>query len=298
MNTFHPIVGQTCLLCHPVGPVAFDCVRFVAVRDGSAILCSESGKTPVTIGDVVLLYTDILCAAEPEGCFTATMICTDIDYLVDQVFWQHAGLLSDRLDARKLFEKLYVEPVQILHIGEDYTHAIAPWLDELVRLTTKGDYVKRFHRIQALWSFLADAIIPFIKVNQVRISPSQRERQQPMPPRHRHFVPLRSEARIVAGLFREDPVRHWTIKELSDRVHLSGSQLSRVFADAYGKTLMAYLTMIRVEELARLLRETDLLVEDAIEKVGWHSMSYAIRIFRRYIGITPGVYRRTHTTVI
>ena len=60
---------------------------------------------------------------------------------------------------------------------------------------------------------------------------------------------------------------------------------------------MAFLTMLRVEELARLLRGTDLLVEDAIKQVGWHSMSYAIRVFRAYMGMTPGAYRRTHNVV-
>jgi AraC-like DNA-binding protein len=52
--------------------------------------------------------------------------------------------------------------------------------------------------------------------------------------------------------------------------------------------------MLRVEELARLLRETDVLVGDAIGRVGWHSVSYAIRVFRAYIGVTPGAYRRAH----
>ncbi len=86
--------------------------------------------------------------------------------------------------------------------------------------------------------------------------------------------------------------------ELADAVHLSESQLSRVFAAAYGKTSMTYLTMLRVEELARLLRETDLLVDDAVGQVGWRNVSHAIRVFRAYIGMTPGVYRRTHNMVV
>ena len=79
---------------------------------------------------------------------------------------------------------------------------------------------------------------------------------------------------------------------LCDRVHLSDKQLVRVFVDAYGKTPNTYLTMLRVEEMARLLRETDTPVTQAMRRVGWHSRRHATDIFRRHIGVTPARYRR------
>ena len=281
----------------PIEAVAFDCVKVSLVREGSAILSSQIGQRVVTVGDAVLLCTNTLCAVEPEECFAVTIVYIDTDYLVDQVFWQHVGLLSDRLDAKELASKLYVAPVQLLHIGEQQLHEITPCLDELVVLTADDGYAERFYRIQSLWFALADKISPLVKVSSIRLSPSQRERQRPTMPRHRRFAPLRVEARRAAELLRDDLTHHWTVNELSSRVHLSESQLSRVFAEAYGKTPMAYLAMSRVEELARLLRETDMLVEDAVGLVGWRSMSYAIRVFREYVGMTPGTYRRTHNAV-
>lgn len=76
-------------------------------------------------------------------------ICIDTDYLIDQVFWQHSHLLSDRFDARELAGELYLESVQLLHLGGQLDQ-IAPWLDELACLTTTYRYAKRFNRIQAL----------------------------------------------------------------------------------------------------------------------------------------------------
>jgi AraC-like DNA-binding protein len=280
----------------PLEPVAFDCVKLAVVREGSAILYSQLGQQPITIGDAVLLCSNTLCSAEPEGRCTASIICIDADYLVDQVFWKHAGLLSDRLDARELVGRLYLEPIQLLRIGAQQLDRIAPWLDELICLTAQCSYFKRFNRIQALWFLIIDVISPFIKVSPMRLTPSQRERLRPTTPRHREFTPLRSEAMQAAALERADLSHHWTVRELALQVHLSVPQFSRVFAEAYGKTPMAYLTMLRIEELARLLRETDLRVEDAIAYVGWRSRSHAIRAFRTYIGMTPGAYRRTHNT--
>jgi AraC-like DNA-binding protein len=279
-------------------PRAYDCVRIAFIRDGSAILRSQLGQRPVTVGDAILLCTSTLCSAEPEGLFTVTTIYIDPDYLIDQVFWKNVGLLSDRLDARELASRLYLDPVQILHIGVQQLGRIAPWLDELATLTAECRYSLQFNRIQALWFLIADAIAPLVNVSPVRLSRSQRERLQPMMPRHRRFVPLRAEAIQAAELLRDDLARHWTTGELADAVHLSDSQLSRVFADAYGKTPMTYLTILRIEELARLLRETDLLVDDAVRQVGWRNVSHVIRVFRAYIGVTPGIYRRTHNTLV
>lgn len=294
VGAFQPIVVSTRSFHRPVGPVAFDCVKVIVVRDGSALVYSEFGQQPVKVGDAILLCTNTLCGCEPEGHITASTICMDTDYVIDQVFWQHVGVLSDRLDARELVEKMYVEPAQILRLGEQRAGMLMPWLDELTRLTVEGLYMKRFHRIQALWFSLADVIAPFVRVSPVRLTRLQRERICPTQPRHRRFVPLRIEARQAAQLLREDIAHYWTLDELARRVHLSSSQLARVFTDAYGKTPLAYLTMVRTEEFARLLRETDMLVETAMKQVGWQSRSHAIRVFRQYTGITPGSYRRTH----
>jgi hypothetical protein len=109
-----------------VGPVAYDCVKVIVVRDGSAVLLSEFGQKPVRAGDVVLLGANTLCGSEPEGHITVTTIYADTDYVLDQVFWQHASLLHDRLDAQEFAATVYTEPAQILRLGEDRAGMLMP----------------------------------------------------------------------------------------------------------------------------------------------------------------------------
>lgn len=118
---FHALIARTRTLHRPVGPVAYDCVKLIVVRDGSAILFSEFGQQPVRPGDVILLGPNVLCGSEPEEHITVTTIYADTDYVIDQVFWQHAGILHDRLDARGFTEKVYSDPAQILRLGEHRT---------------------------------------------------------------------------------------------------------------------------------------------------------------------------------
>lgn len=109
--------------------------------------------------------------------------------------------------------------------------------------------------------------------------------------RHRRFFPLRFEARHVANLLRGELARRWSLSELADAVHLSPSQLGRVFVDAYGKSPIAYLTMLRVERMADLLSETDLTIAIIASEVGWGDADFAARQFRRSVGVSPSQYR-------
>lgn len=290
-DTYSPIVVRTQTVHRPTGPLAYDCVRLIVVRDGKAILFSEFGRKRVRPGDVILLAANTLCASEPEGHVTVTTIYLDTDYVIDQVFWQHVGWLRDRLDAQEFAATIYTGPTQVLSLGEDRAGILMPWLDELAALSVDGRFVQDFYRMQSLWFSIAHVVAPFVKSSPIRTSPTQRATNWPTQPRSRRFAPLRSEARQAAELLRADPERHWSVTDLADEVHLSKSQVFRLFVDAYGKTPIAYLTMLRVERMAGLLRSTDAPIARIAREVGWGDSDFAARQFRRSVGVTPSKYR-------
>lgn len=288
---FAPLLARTRSNHRPSDPAAHDCVQVIVVRDGSAIVFSEFGEQPVTVGDVILLGANTLCGSEPEGHLTSTTIYADTDYLIDQVFWQHCGALRDRQDARELAETIYTEPSQILGIGEDRAGLLMPWLDELTMLSQERKPVANFYRMQALWFSIAHVLAPFIRTSEVRVSATQRATTWPSSPRIRRFSPLRMEARKLADLLRSDPERHWSVDDLARHVHLSKSQVGRLFVEAFGKSPIAYLTMLRTERMAVLLRTTDASITEIAGVVGWSDPDFAARQFRRNVGIAPSGYR-------
>jgi len=289
---FTPILARTRTAHAAIDPIAYDCVKVIVVRAGAALLFREFGAHHINIGDVVVLAANTLCGAEPESWVTATTLYLDRDYVVDQVFWQHAALLSDRLDAQDFADELYSEPAQILHLGEDRTGMLTPWLDELVALSLDGPTPEKFYRMQALLFAVLDVITPYVRTTMARWTPTQRKATLPGLPLHRHFSPLRVEVREAAEILRSAPEQGWTLKQLASAVHLSPSQLGRVSADAYGKSPMTYLMTLRAERLARLLRETELPIEAAMREVGWYSRGHAARMFRQAVGVTPTRYRQ------
>lgn len=294
-DRYQGLLARTRTFHCPVGPVAYDCVKVIIVRDGSALLFSEFGKRIVTVGDVVVLGANVLCGSEPEGHITTTTIYLDTDFVIDQVFWQHAWLLHDRLDAQRFTEAIYSDPAQVLRLGEDRTGMLMPWLDELVSRSIDGGFAHHFHRMQALWFSIADVITPFLKVTPIRESRTQRAHSRPTLPRCRRYAPARDEAHRTRATLASDIATNWTLDILSARVHLSPKQLSRVFTETYGKTPLAYLTMLRVGEMAHLLRETDLTIDAAARAVGWASRIRANEAFQQCVGMTQSEYRRRHS---
>jgi AraC-like DNA-binding protein len=256
------------------------------------VLFGELGTKTVAVGDVIVLGANTLCGGEPEGHVTITTIYADTDYLVDQVFWQHVGILQDRLDAQDFAAMIYTEPSQILRLGEDRAGMLMPLLDELVALSVDGRFVENFHRMQALWFSVAHVMAPFIATTPIRTSITRRLAGWPTLPRHRRFAPLRTEAREAAELLRSQPERQWSVSALASEVHLSTSQIGRLFVEAYGKSPIAYLTMLRAERMARLLRTTDTPIAMIAREVGWSDPDFAARQFRRTVGIAPSHYRR------
>lgn len=239
-----PIATFTSTHRKAIAPVAHDYVKVVFIRTGSLTLLSEFGECLAVPGDVAILGQSTLCAGEPVGHVTVTTVVLDPDYMIDQVFWQHASVLSDRFHAQRLAENIYAEPTQLLHLGRHRAEVLTPWLDELAALSTEDHPVKNFYRMQALWFSVAHVVTPFVRTTPIRRSSTQRATTWPTQPRLRRLTPLRTEARKIAELLRSEPARRWSISELADAVHLSKSQVGRVFVDAYGKSPIAYLGLL------------------------------------------------------
>ena len=101
-----------------------------------------------------------------------------------------------------------------------------------------------------------------------------------------------SAAQQAARLLAERPEHDWQLDELAALVHLSVSQLGRVFTRRFGQTPMRFLMYFRAHLLATLLRETDLPIAEAMSTVGWRSRGHAARHFKEVFGVSPSGYRK------
>lgn len=295
-GAYSPLAARTRSHHLPHDPVAFDCVKIIVVRAGSARVFSEFGRRHIKVGDVVVLAANTLCGAEPEGWITTTTLYLDRDYVIDQVYWQHAARFHTRHDASDFVDTHYAEPAQIVRVGEKRAGLLMPWLDELAALTIDGLTPEHFYRAQTCLFAVLDVVVPMLTTSEERMSSSQRIAEVPSAPRRRQFRASRAEARDTAKRLREQLDRRWTLADLAQAAHLSSSQLRRIFVEAFGQSPIAYLTMLRVQRMVELLRNTDAPIAVIAAEVGWSDPDFAGRQFRRNVGVSPSEYRRNSRT--
>ncbi len=105
-------------------------------------------------------------------------------------------------------------------------------------------------------------------------------------------------AQALAYLDEHYGDRNLGVGTLDKMFGVSSAYLSERFRAHTGQGIGDYLTSVRMMHACRLLRETDMTLEEIAESVGIVGSSTLIRLFKKTQGVTPGVYRRTHGALI
>lgn len=83
-----------------------------------------------------------------------------------------------------------------------------------------------------------------------------------------------------------------TLQELSASVSMSPKYFCRFFSEMTHQTPMDYLNRQRIEQACYQLATTDDSITEIAYGNGFNDLSYFIRTFRKYKGMTPGKYKR------
>lgn len=94
------------------------------------------------------------------------------------------------------------------------------------------------------------------------------------------------------SLLHANPSHPWTIQELAARVGLSRSPFAARFVRQVGESPMAYLTRLRMQRAAEMLRSQPVSLLEAAMACGYQSEAAFSKAFRREFGVPPGQYRR------
>lgn len=99
--------------------------------------------------------------------------------------------------------------------------------------------------------------------------------------------------RDIERYIRENLGTDLTVELIGHEFHLSRRHLTRLFKAVTGRTLLDFISHARVEAAARLVSGTSLSMLDVSLAVGLESPSYLARLFKRYLGLTPGELRKS-----
>jgi AraC-type DNA-binding domain-containing proteins len=82
-----------------------------------------------------------------------------------------------------------------------------------------------------------------------------------------------------------------TLNELARKCFYNPSYFSRIFKEYYGKSLTDFIHEKRITEAVRLLKETELSIEDISYSVGYREKKQFYKTFKEIMGVTPNKVR-------
>lgn len=88
---------------------------------------------------------------------------------------------------------------------------------------------------------------------------------------------------------------HLTMPELCTAVGYSKAHICRLFDSKLGKNFTDILTEIRIGHAKSYLLNTDLSVKEISFAVGYKSVEYFQRLFKKKLGCTPGQFKARHS---
>lgn len=98
---------------------------------------------------------------------------------------------------------------------------------------------------------------------------------------------LKSAISLIKSQYMSD----LTLDDLSQAAGMSPKYFCKFFSDMTGKTPIEYLNYYRIESACEQLLSSDCSVTDVCMNCGFNDLSYFVKTFKRYKGITPKQYK-------
>jgi AraC-like DNA-binding protein len=102
--------------------------------------------------------------------------------------------------------------------------------------------------------------------------------------------------RLCRDLIEAEFLSLHTAKQIAERCKVSGVYLSHLFKRYDHQTPYRLLTRLKMNHAAALIQQSDMLVKQAAEAVGYADQFHFSRVFREFLGVPPSEWRRMNAS--
>jgi AraC-like DNA-binding protein len=99
---------------------------------------------------------------------------------------------------------------------------------------------------------------------------------------------------LAAGYIHKHLFEDLSISQIAENLGIRPSDFTRRFRLEYGESPIEYATRLRLEEVKKLLLETDYTLEAIASLCGYENGSYLGRVFRSKVGMNASAFRKNN----
>lgn len=235
------------------------------------------GKGTVVINNESRIYSEGTVAIIPRN-----IPHNIVDELGEKSFWEYiyinpAVFLKTQYGLEKRDIERYVGKIESRPVVRqiDEINLFSRELDCLMDQIRTQDYGYR-NCVKGLLYTLLMEIIKIAHEGQDQIQPMQNTRYGKA-----------EKIKLAFEFIEEHYCENITASDIAEAAYISGSYLSRIFAENYNMSPMQYVNFVRIDAACKLLSKKDLNISEAARKVGFENMSTFIKNFKRFVGKTP-----------
>jgi len=105
-------------------------------------------------------------------------------------------------------------------------------------------------------------------------------------------TPKHKKVAEVASYIVENCAEADSLNTLASRFYVSKSYLSRIFREVTGYTVNEYINIHRIKKARQLLTGSSLNMTEISQELGYDSITYFEKVFKKYTGTSPLKYRK------
>lgn len=222
---------------------------------------------------VSMLETETVATSFPLEHFHGISITIDIPVAIETVSRLSAALGGISIDIERIRERLCSKtPCLVIRGLASVEHIFS----ELY--VVPDEYMEGYFRIKIM------ELLMFLSV----VEPKDYEEER----RYFYQSQVRS-VKAIRSYLVENIKEHITLEQLSKKFDIPLTSMKNCFKGVYGTSIHAYIKQYRIQSAAYMLQTTTDSITDIANNLGYENPSKFAGIFKRQMGVTPSVYRKT-----
>ncbi|MBR5586995.1 MAG: AraC family transcriptional regulator [Clostridia bacterium] len=245
-------------------------VELLVVNSGVFRCTSNDVEYVATEGDIYFINSRVPHATDSLTAGSSTSLIQFSPELFSDFPASDARYLSRFINISK-------EPVHIFKKGEADTIELSGYLNSIF-----SEYSNRKNSFELYIKSHLCAVTAFLSRNEILTDSSV-------------FFNSKNIGKILPALkyIDENCTQPLTLEEVSATINLDQSYFCRLFKKTTNSTFTEYLNFVRICKSEKMLTSSDEGVADIAYRLGFSSVSYFNKIFRKYKNCTPTQYRKS-----
>ncbi|GAA3400044.1 AraC family transcriptional regulator [Paenibacillus hodogayensis] len=250
--------------------------EFVYVDKGELLVRTDSGKFTLRQGEIVFYKPNEFHGGGSAEHAPPNLIIVTFD----------CSSAAMQLFENKRFRIDEQERLLLTMLVEEGYNALTPRLDKPFKRVLRKNKHAPFGSEQMIKTYLEQLLIRF----------ARRLTQTENPPKLASTTNENMEnelTRQIIGYMSEHVESHMTLQHICRQFSVGRSQLSRAFKLKTGSGVIEYFHRLKIEKAKTLIRQEAFNYTEIAERLGYSSIHYFSRQFKRTTNMTPTEYARS-----